>query len=61
LRGRFPADIGEAPCRQAAYAGIRIRSNSLPAICRELGIRSTFHRAEADAWAAGKLLLHLCE
>jgi len=37
----------------------RFRSNSLPHICRELGIGSTFHRAEADAWAAGKLLLHL--
>ncbi|MEW6720238.1 MAG: 3'-5' exonuclease [Thermodesulfobacteriota bacterium] len=37
----------------------RFRSNSLPAICRELGIGSGFHRAEADAWAAGKLLLHL--
>lgn len=37
----------------------RFRSHSLPNICRELGIGSTFHRAEADAWAAGKLLLHL--
>ncbi|MCL1925721.1 MAG: 3'-5' exonuclease [Syntrophorhabdaceae bacterium] len=36
----------------------RFRSNSLSGICRELGIRSTFHRAEADAWATGKLLLH---
>jgi DNA polymerase-3 subunit epsilon len=39
----------------------RFRSHSLPSICRELGIGSTFHRAEADAWAAGKLLLHLHE
>lgn len=37
----------------------RFGSNSLPAICRELGIGSGFHRAEADAYAAGKLLLHL--
>jgi DNA polymerase-3 subunit epsilon len=37
----------------------RFRSNSLSSICRELGIGSTFHRAEADAWAAGKLLIHL--
>ena len=37
----------------------RFRSNSLSSICLELGIGSTFHRAEADAWAAGKLLLHL--
>jgi len=37
----------------------RFRSHSLSYICRELGIGSTFHRAEADAWAAGKLLMHL--
>jgi DNA polymerase-3 subunit epsilon len=37
----------------------RFRSHSLSAICRELGIGSGFHRAEGDAWAAGKLLLHL--
>ncbi len=37
----------------------RFRSCSLPAICRDLGIGSVFHRAEADAWAAGKLYLHL--
>jgi len=39
----------------------RFRSNSLPNICMELGIGSGFHRAEADAWAAGKLLVHLSE
>ncbi|MGE5700109.1 MAG: PolC-type DNA polymerase III [Deltaproteobacteria bacterium] len=37
----------------------RFRSNSLSSICRELGIGAGFHRAEADAYAAGKLLLHL--
>lgn len=37
----------------------RFRSHSLSHICRELGIGCAFHRAEADAWAAGKLLLHL--
>ncbi len=37
----------------------RFRSHSLSAICRELGIATGFHRAEGDAWAAGKLLLHL--
>lgn len=37
----------------------RFRSHSLPLLCRELGIGYAFHRAEADAWAAGKLLLHL--
>lgn len=37
----------------------RFRSHSLSCICRELGIGTVFHRAEGDAWAAGKLLLHL--
>jgi DNA polymerase-3 subunit epsilon len=37
----------------------RFRSNSLSSICRDLGIGAGFHRAEADAYAAGKLLLHL--
>ncbi len=37
----------------------RFRTNSLSAVCREVGITSSFHRAEADAWAAGRLLLHL--
>ena len=37
----------------------RFRSHSLSHLCRELGIGNGFHRAEADAYAAGKLLLHL--
>ena len=37
----------------------RFRSHTLSAICGELGIGSTFHRAAGDAWAAGKLLLVL--
>jgi DNA polymerase-3 subunit epsilon len=37
----------------------RFRSHNLAAVCREFGIVSPFHRAEADAWAAGRLLLHL--
>ncbi|GAB4235383.1 MAG: hypothetical protein OHK0028_11960 [Deltaproteobacteria bacterium] len=37
----------------------RFRSHTLSGLCRELGIGSTFHRAEGDAWATGKLLLHL--
>jgi DNA polymerase III subunit epsilon len=37
----------------------RFRSHNLAAVCREFGITSSFHRAEADAWAAGRLLLHL--
>jgi len=37
----------------------RFRNHSLSTICRELGIDAAFHRAEADAYAAGRLLLHL--
>jgi len=37
----------------------RFPSHSLSHICRELGLVTGFHRAEADAWAAGKLFLHL--
>ncbi len=37
----------------------RFRSHNLSTLCRECGIASSFHRAEADAWAAGRLLLHL--
>ncbi len=37
----------------------RFRSHSLSSICRELNIGAGFHRAEADAYAAGRLLLHL--
>jgi DNA polymerase-3 subunit epsilon len=35
------------------------REHSLSAVCRRMGIGASFHRAEADAWAAGKLLLQL--
>jgi len=35
------------------------RDHSLSAICGRLGIGAAFHRAEADAYAAGKLLLAL--
>ncbi|TFG59638.1 MAG: 3'-5' exonuclease [Deltaproteobacteria bacterium] len=35
------------------------RNNSLSAICDRLGIGASFHRAEADAYATGKLLLAL--
>jgi len=35
------------------------RGHSLSALCGALGIGSRFHRAEADAYATGKLLLHL--
>jgi DNA polymerase III subunit epsilon len=37
----------------------RFRSHSLSTICGELGIGGGFHRAEADAYAAGKLLLQI--
>lgn len=35
------------------------RDHSLSSICRDLGIASSFHRAEGDAWATGKLLIAL--
>ena len=57
-RGAWPGNRVVDTLALARRTG-RFRSNSLPCICRELGIGSTFHRAEADAWAAGKLLLHL--
>jgi DNA polymerase-3 subunit epsilon len=38
---------------------IRSRSHSLSVLCLDLGIDVPFHRAGGDAWAAGKLLLHL--
>ena len=38
---------------------LRFRNHSLSSLCGELGIGTTFHRAEGDAWAAGKLLLAL--
>ncbi len=37
----------------------RFRDHSLSAICYRLGIGASFHRAEADAYAAGKLLMAL--
>lgn len=39
----------------------RFRSHSLSSVCRELDIGGGFHRAEGDAYAAGKLILHLVE
>ncbi len=56
--GAWPGNLVVDTLALARRTG-RFRSNSLPAICRELGIGTGFHRAEADAWAAGKLLLHL--
>ena len=39
----------------------RLRNHrcSLPVLCASFGIEAPFHRAGGDAWAAGKLLLHL--
>ncbi|GAB4369427.1 MAG: hypothetical protein Kow00128_15590 [Deltaproteobacteria bacterium] len=37
----------------------RFRRHTLSSLCGELGIESAFHRAQGDAWAAGKLLLAL--
>lgn len=42
-----------------ARATGRFRDHSLSSICRQLGIEAPFHRAAADAWAAGKVLLHI--
>ena len=56
--GSWPGNLVIDTLTLARRTG-RFRSHSLPNICRELGIGSTFHRAEADAWAAGKLLLRL--
>jgi DNA polymerase-3 subunit epsilon len=56
--GRWPGNRVVDTLAMARRSGL-FRSNSLPAICRELGIGSVFHRAEADAWAAGKLFLQL--
>jgi DNA polymerase III subunit epsilon len=56
--GRWPGNRVVDTLALARRTG-RFRSHSLPAICRELGIGSGFHRAENDAWAAGKLLILL--
>ncbi len=37
----------------------RFSNHSLSAICRALGIETAFHRAAADAWATGKIFVHL--
>jgi DNA polymerase-3 subunit epsilon len=37
----------------------RFQSHALSSICRELNIGVGFHRAESDAYAAGRLLLNL--
>lgn len=42
-----------------ARRSLRFRDHSLSSLCGELGIGSIFHRAEGDAWAAGKLLVAL--
>jgi len=56
--GAWPGNPVFDTLRLARRTG-RFRSHSLPVICRELGIGDAFHRAESDAYAAGKLLLHL--
>jgi len=56
--GEWPGNPVVDTLRLARRSG-RFRDHSLSAICRELGIGAAFHRAEADAYAAGKLLLHL--
>ena len=56
--GEWPRNRVIDTLRLARGSG-RFRNHSLSAVCRELGIGAGFHRAEGDAWAAGKLLLHL--
>lgn len=56
--GEWPGNPVVDTLRLARRTG-RFRSHSLSVLCGELGIVAAFHRAEADAYAAGKLLLHL--
>ena len=56
--GKWPSNRVIDTLRLARESG-RFRNHSLSAVCRELGIETGFHRAAGDAWAAGKLLLHL--
>jgi DNA polymerase-3 subunit epsilon len=56
--GTWPRNLVMDTLQLARRTG-RFRSHALSAICGELGIGSGFHRAESDAWAAGKLFLHL--
>ncbi|MBI5343020.1 MAG: 3'-5' exonuclease [Deltaproteobacteria bacterium] len=56
--GEWPLNRVVDTLRLARGTG-RFRDHSLSSVCRELGIGTSFHRAEGDAWAAGKLLLHL--
>ncbi len=56
--GEWPPNRVIDTLRLARGSG-RFRNHSLSAVCRELGIGAGFHRAEGDAWAAGKLLLLL--
>lgn len=56
--GEWPQNRVIDTLRLARGTG-RFRDHSLSAVCRTLGIGARFHRAEGDAWAAGKLLLRL--
>ncbi len=56
--GEWPQNRVVDTLRLARGTG-RFRDHSLSAVCRELGIATGFHRAEGDAWAAGKLLVQL--
>jgi len=56
--GRWPANPVIDTLLVARRTG-RFRDHSLSSLCRELGIETGFHRAAADAWAAGKLLLRI--
>ena len=56
--GEWPPNRVIDTLRLARGTG-RFRNHSLSSVCRELGIGAGFHRAEGDAWAAGKLFLSL--
>lgn len=56
--GEWPGNPVLDTLRLARRTG-RFHRHSLSCLCRELGIAERFHRAAADAYATGRLLLHL--
>ncbi len=56
--GEWPANPVVDTLAAARRSG-RFRDHSLSSLCGALGIGASFHRAAADAYAAGKLALHL--
>jgi DNA polymerase III subunit epsilon len=56
--GKWPGNPTLDTLRLARRTGL-FRRHSLSSLCRELGISDHFHRAAADAYATGRLLIHL--